>query len=251
MNQESNPFRFTFKDRNNKNLLYLANYSEDKFNITLSENKAINPNDSIAYMKPISNQEEARDVFYKNASFQDILKGIKINRPIGWPNMREIEIRDNDKEFLEQIKDNSILLEVKELRTRFICLVETARWGIGEGRDKAITKLRDYFIPKEKEPAFSHQKEALDLLKKLAERLSKEIRENLKFWNELKWAKDNWEETYKELPEHLNNRRILKLSSEDLFSLTYKPKKFAEKLLSEKINRSRSTFYNNLKQSNK
>ncbi len=238
-------FTFSFKDKSDQKLRYLAEYShpENSLSIRVSEirdleTKDPETEDSETIKGELLSGREAWAKFDDNATFNEILKSVRLEDKLSWEEQGEV-VKDpyavDEIEFLTLIRDMPVLLITESVCIRLIDILEKANAETPGERNEAKENLRHYLVPihpggKKNIP---HIPPLYNLMKRLANHLSRKCKNTI--WTDEKDIREHWEAYYEELIEWglTNEKRIIPLDTEELKKLLFSPSKYAlEKLIS-------------------
>lgn len=248
-------FFFIFRDKQQEEIMYDATYFLDKKILKVNICEPISEKESV---RKLIDEQTGWQVFYDNATFDDILKEMRHKRHVTDFLPHEIEniIKKAEEEegaFLEQIRDVPCLLDDADIRDKFIGIMVAARWGTE--RDRARKLLKTHFLPKGQKipiPNLPELKPAMEVMKLLAKHLSKrckdamgeegyEIKDTIahNWWKDaygilIKWAKTNED-------------RVCSISADDLKTLILNPSTYVNDLIERRIDVSIKTSSRRIK----
>lgn len=235
-------YAFSFKDKNQKNIIYWATYDSRKKSLNITKHDIQEMED-----KPVA-ETESWAIFDTHATLIEILEAA-VAPSLCYLHDEALEalevIRNSENKdvtLLETIRDKSFILHKLDfdLMGRFVNIIETARWSVNdEERENATNLLKRYLIPMRGcgkhplPPEFNVL--ALLLMRKLADFLSKKCRKALKEVGGYKEATStvDWKESWEFLKEKFSagdtaDIRISRLTLKEMKLLVKNPAKFSE-----------------------
>ncbi|MCX5806586.1 MAG: hypothetical protein NT010_11055 [Proteobacteria bacterium] len=224
---------FSFKNINNPNIGYAAGYSpptqwdNGEHWLDLTETPK---------MFPHFYHKEAWQIFYDNATFDDILVAavgeniLDVMHREGLPDFDDHK-KWTDKKFLEELSRYPDWLQMIETGAldRFIFMMKTAGIANSKKAEQVCNNLKYYFIPKRPGgskvyPVNLHG--CYYLLKMLSKHISKKCNEFIK-------AGDNLDR--QSFQEYTDESRVTDISVYDLDILLSQPTQYAKKLLEKEL----------------
>jgi len=239
---KKNDFTFSFKDRKEKGVRYVATYSPDgTLNVSRYEEKVDSgeENSSIATRRPMSNVE-SWNVFREHATIKAILKAAN-ERPTHWNSITNLLSRGDavpDINILECVRDYPFILmkhkETNRITLRFIDIMEKATGNNKKQRNEAIKNIKKHFVPQARKVAMQKppMESSLCLLKKLTRQLSgeckKALNQNVSKDDLANWKRSGDEKTLRDWAMRNDKRISSSWTPEQLKTLIHKPFQFAD-----------------------
>lgn len=246
-------FYFTFSDKQQEDTSYDATYCLDNRRLEVHIWELIIEEKKEKSVRKLLAKHKGWQVFYDNASFEDILKEMRYKGNLT-DYLEEINNikKAEEQDLLEQVGNAPCLLDDADIRHRFIDIVKAARWGTAKKRKSAIKLLESHFLPKHPKGRTPFPKPlelmpARTIMQLLAKHLSKRCKTALvEEGYEIKdaMADDGWKDTYDILKKWAKNNedRICSIPAEDLRTLISNPAVYADDRIEAHVNASIKTL---------